>query len=63
MMLIPLVVAILVVAVLYWAVTRLLVAFGVPEPIRTVVLVLFVLAALLWLVGYAGIFHGSYRIS
>jgi hypothetical protein len=46
--------AVLVVCVVFWAASSLLAAFTVPDPIRTVVLVLVVLVALVWLVGAFG---------
>lgn len=52
---IELVIAVLVMCVVFWAAQSLMAAFGVPDPIRTVVLVLVVLVALLWCLSLAGI--------
>lgn len=54
MTLISLLLAVLVFCVVLWAVRMLLVAFGVGEPVRTVVFVVVVLIALFWLLGGAG---------
>lgn len=51
MSLIGLLVAILVLGLVYWAATRLLAAFGVGEPIRTVVIVVLVIVFVLWILG------------
>ena len=55
MPLVSFVVALLVVALLFWAIQQLLVAFGIGEPVRTVVLVIFVLLVVLWLLGVVGV--------
>jgi hypothetical protein len=49
--LVGILVALIVVALLYWAIMRILAAFGVGEPIATVVQVAFVVLVVLWLVG------------
>lgn len=41
--------------VLYWAATRLMAAFGVGEPIHTVILVILVILAVYVLIGLVGI--------
>jgi hypothetical protein len=51
MSLIGFVVALLVVGLLWWAVQRLLAAFSIGDPIRTVVLVVFVVLVCFWLIG------------
>lgn len=51
-LLIVLVIFLLVAGVLFWAVQRLCAAFGVPEPIRTVIIVLFVLIVVIGIVYY-----------
>lgn len=38
----------------YWAATRIMAAFGVGEPIRTVVIVALVVILVLWLLQMAG---------
>lgn len=57
MTLIPLLVALVVVCLLFWAVTAILGAFGVGDPIATIVKVVFVVLVVLWLIsalGYGG---------
>lgn len=48
MSIISLLVALVLVCVVYWAVTRILAAFGVGDPIATVVQVVLVVLILLW---------------
>ena len=55
MPILPLLAAILVLGVVFWAAQRLLAAFSVPDPVRTVVLVVLVLVALVWFLGVAGV--------
>lgn len=52
---IGLLIAVLVVCIVLWAAQSLMAAFGVPDPIRTVMLVVIVLVALLWFLNAAGI--------
>jgi len=59
MQLIALLVAVIVIALLYWAVTAIMAAFGTPAPIQTVVTVLFVLIVVLWLLSQVGLIHGG----
>jgi hypothetical protein len=47
--------AVLVVCVILWATRALTIAFRVPEPFRTLILVVVVVVALLWLLGLFGI--------
>ena len=49
MTLVGLVLALVVIGVLYWAIVKVSAALQVPEPIRTVVIVLFVVIACIWL--------------
>lgn len=51
-LLIALVIYLLVAGVLFWAINKLCAAFGVPEPIRTVIIVLFVLIVVIGIVYY-----------
>jgi predicted membrane protein len=51
MSLLGLVIALLILCVVYWAAEKLMAAFGVGEPIHTVVIVLLVLLILVWAVG------------
>ena len=52
---ITLLVGLIVVCVILWAAQRLMAAFGVGDPISTVVYVLLVLVALWWLLGEFGL--------
>lgn len=54
MSLIGLLVVIIIFGAIYWAATRLMAAFGIGDPIHTVVVVLLVLIALVWLAGQFG---------
>jgi hypothetical protein len=54
MSLIGLLIVVLMFCLVYWCVMRLLTAFGVTDPITTVVQVVFVLIFVLWLVGQFG---------
>ena len=58
MSLISLLIALIVVCVVYWAIIQILAAFGIGNPIATVVKVLFVLLVVLWLVQILGLFTG-----
>jgi len=49
--LISLLVALIVIALLFWAVRALMAAFGIGDPIATVVYVLMVVVVILWLLG------------
>ncbi len=39
------------IGLLWWAVQRLIAAFGIGDPIRSVILVVFVVLVVLWLIG------------
>jgi hypothetical protein len=54
MSLIGLLIALVVICLLFWAVTAILGAFGVGDPIATVVKVIFVVVVVLWLVSAFG---------
>jgi hypothetical protein len=54
MSLIGLLVGLLVLCLLYWAATRIMAAFGVGEPIHTIVVVVLVIVAVVWLLGLVG---------
>jgi hypothetical protein len=54
MSILGLVVALVVICLLWWAVTRILAAFNVGDPIATVVKVVFVILVVLWLVAQVG---------
>ena len=55
MNLISLLVGLIVICLLYWAVVRILAAFGIGEPIATVVQVILVLIVVFWLLGQFGV--------
>jgi hypothetical protein len=57
--LLMLVLAVLVLCVVYWAVTSLLTAFKVEDPIRTIIVVAVVLVLLIWFIGYTGVLGGT----
>jgi uncharacterized membrane protein YwzB len=59
MSLISLVIVLIVVCVVYWAIIQILAAFGIGNPIATVIKVLFVLVVVLWLVQNLGIISGG----
>jgi hypothetical protein len=63
MSLIGLLVALLILCIVYWAATQLMAAFGVGDPIRTVVLVILVLIALVWLLGFVGVMPAHFRLT
>ena len=54
MSLIGILVALIIVGLAWWAINKLLTAFGIGNPIATVVQVLFVVFVILWLVGLLG---------
>ncbi len=54
MSLITILVALVVCCLVYWAATKLMAAFGVPDPIRTVVIVVLVVLLVVWLLGLLG---------
>ncbi len=54
MSLIGLLVAVIVFALLYWAIHRIAGAFGLPAPIVAVIDVILVVVAVLWLLGLTG---------
>lgn len=58
MSLIALLIMLLIICVVFWAATRLMAAFGVGDPIRTVVIVILVIIVLIWLVQSLGLMGG-----
>ena len=54
MSIIALLVALVVICLLFWAVNAILRAFGVGDPIATLVKVVFVIVVVLWLLGALG---------
>ncbi len=61
MNLVALLVWLLVFCIVYWAATRILAAFGVGEPIHTVVIVILVIVGLYILLGQLGVGLPSLR--
>lgn len=59
---IPLIIYIVLVAVLFWVVRWALATAGVPEPIRTGILIIIGCVILLWVVNWAGIGPPSFRV-
>jgi len=59
MSIVGLLVALIVVCLLWYAVTSILSAFGVEDPIRTLVRVLFVVLVVLWLLSAFGVLGGG----
>jgi len=59
MSLVSLLVALLLLCVVIWAARSLLAAFGIGDPIRTVVYVVIVLLVVLWVVQSLGVLGGS----
>jgi hypothetical protein len=53
--LITVLVVLLVFCLVYWAAVRLMAAFGVGEPIHTVVVVVLIAIAVVWLVRFLGV--------
>lgn len=54
MSIITLLVAVILFCLIWWALATLMSSFGVPEPVRGVVLVLYVVIAVLWLLQAVG---------
>ena len=59
MPLISLLIVLIVVCVLFWAVQQILRAFGIGDPIRTIVMVVFVLIAVVWVLSVVGLVPGG----
>lgn len=59
MTLIGLLIVLIVVCVVYWAIRQILAAFGIGNPIATVVQVVFVLIVVLWIVQQLGLLGGG----
>ena len=59
MTLIGLLIVLIVVCVVYWAIRQILAAFGIGNPIATVVQVVFVLIVVLWIVQQLGLLGGE----
>jgi uncharacterized membrane protein YwzB len=60
MSLIGLLVALVVICLVWWAVTAILRAFGVGDPIATLVRVVFVVIVVIWLLGAFGLTGGPH---
>ena len=59
MPIISLLIVFIVVCVLFWAIQQIMRAFGIGDPIRTVVLVIFVLIAVVWVLSVVGLVPGG----
>lgn len=62
MSIIGLIVSLIVLCLLWWACNRILAAFGVGDPIATVVRVVFVLIVVFWLLQAFGVLGGSMNL-
>lgn len=62
MSIIGLLVALVLICLLWWAVTAILAAFGVGDPIATIVKVVFVVLVVLWLLSAVGVSTGLPRL-
>ena len=61
-MVIGLLVFVLVAGVLWWAVNALVTAFGIPQPLATVILVVVILLLLVGFLDYVGVFAGHLAV-
>jgi divalent metal cation (Fe/Co/Zn/Cd) transporter len=52
MTLVGFVIGLLVIGILWWAVQRIVKAYAIEDPIKTVILVVFALLVVLWLLGF-----------
>jgi hypothetical protein len=59
MSIVSLLIVLLIFCVVVWAARALMAAFGVGDPIATVVYVILVLVMLLWLLQNLGVLHGG----
>jgi hypothetical protein len=55
MSLLGILVVLLIIGVVFWGATRLLSAFGVGDPLYTVIMVVLVILLLLWFLGQVGV--------
>ena len=62
MTLLALLVAVVLLGLGYWAITKIAAAFGLPQQITVVLQVLIVIAAVLWLLGEVGITGPTLRL-
>ena len=62
MTLLGLLVAVIVICLVFWCVQQLTAAFGVPNQVRVVSLVLPVVAVILWLLGGSGVLNAPIRL-
>lgn len=58
MSILSLLVALVIICLLYWAVMKILAAFGIGDPIATLVKVVFVILVILWLLSTFGFIGG-----
>ncbi len=52
-------VVLLVIVLLYWAITKIMAAFGIGDPIHTVVIVCYTVAVILYLLAWVGFLPGG----
>ena len=62
MSLVGLLVALIVIGLVWWAITKILRAFSIGDPIATLVQVLFVIAVVLWLLSAVGVLGSVIRL-
>lgn len=62
MTLLGLLVAVIVICLVFWCVQQLTTAFGVPNQVRVVILVLLVVAVIIWLLGGLGVLDVPIRL-
>jgi len=55
MSIITILVGLLIFAVVYWAAVKIMAAFGIGEPISTVIIVVLVIVFLVWVLGALGV--------
>lgn len=63
MTLVGLLVALIIIALLYWAIVSILSAFGLGDPVATIVKVIFVIIVVLWLLSVFGASVPNLRLS
>jgi choline-glycine betaine transporter len=56
--LIGILLALIIIGVVFWAARALIAAFGIPQPIATVIYVILVLVALFWILSQLGVGPG-----
>jgi hypothetical protein len=54
MPILQIVIGLVIICLLWWAITTVTAAFGLPAPIQTVIMVVFVILVVLWLISLIG---------